>query len=110
MKLRTMKGPITTEALADLISSGQGSLVHLYGHENVLHPRGPMEKESVGAYLLERLKGCYDSWTDPEYGDNPPVEELLDTLKDNLLNEALKAFDELLAYAALKEENEDNAK
>ncbi len=105
-----MEGSLTTEALADLIAKGKASIVHLYGHENVLHPRGPMEKESVGAYLLERLKGCYDSWTDPEYGDNPPVEELLDTLKDNLLNEALKAFDELLAYAASKEENKDNEK
>lgn len=92
----------TKEELEHLIATGRAVQVHLYACENVLHPRGPMRKESIGAYLLDRLKGCYDEWTDPKYGDNPPEELLLTNLRDNLFNEATNAFEELLAYVAAK--------
>jgi len=93
-----------------LIANGKLTLVHLYEHKDVLHPRGPMKKESVGAYLWDRLKGCYDDWTDPEYADNPSQEELLERLRDNLFNETTNAFEELLAYVASKKEIKDNEK
>lgn len=97
-----MYSNISKKELEGLIACGKAFLVHLYSHENVLHPRGPMEKESIGAYLLDRLKGCYDDWTDPEYADNPSEEELLERLRDNLFNETTNAFEEFLAYVASK--------
>ena len=45
--------------------------VHLYEFSNVLRPRGPMIKESIGLHIAEQLINYYQSWTDPKYCDNP---------------------------------------
>jgi len=66
--------------------------IHLYSHENVLRPRGPMKKESVGDYILDKLLGAWDEWTNPEYGDLPDKETLLKTLHKNLEEEVNGAW------------------
>ena len=70
--------------------------IHLYDPKNVLMPRGSMQKESIGPYLLDRLKDSYESWTDPLYGDNPSVSELLQFLFTNLIGEVEKSWLEFL--------------
>ena len=67
--------------------------IHLYSHRNVLKPRGgTMEKESLGLVIYERLQGVYEEWTDPKYGDNPEVSELLKQLRKNLMAEVEAAW------------------
>lgn len=75
----------------------EGSVqMHLYEFTNVLRPRGHMEKESVGVYILDKLLGSYESWTDPKYGDNPDEITLLKLLKENLQEEVDGAFREFI--------------
>ena len=66
--------------------------VHLYDPKNVLMPRGSMQKESIGPYLLDRLKDGYESWTDGKYGDNPPLPDLIKFLYTNLMGEVEQAW------------------
>jgi len=66
--------------------------IHLYDFKKVLMPRGSMKKESIGPYLLERLQNSYEDWTDPLYGDNPSVSELLEYLYTNLIGEVEKSW------------------
>ena len=61
--------------------------IHLYDSSNVLRPRGHMKKESLGEYLLERLHSVHESWTNPEYGDNPSETDLLKLLQQNMKEE-----------------------
>lgn len=68
------------------------SRIHLYDVKNVLMPRGSMMKESFGLYLLERLQSSYDSWTDPQFGDNPDEYELLQLIHNNLIGEVDKVW------------------
>ena len=68
--------------------------VHLYDFKNVLMPRGSMEKESIGPYILERLNDYFESWTDESYGDNPPLPDLLLCLHNNLMSEVKQAWKE----------------
>jgi len=68
------------------------SRIHLYDAKNVLMPRGSMRKESIGPYLLERLKSSYESWTDPQFGDNPKPNDLLELLHKNLMGEVEQAW------------------
>lgn len=70
--------------------------IHLYDVKNVLRPRGHMQKESIGVYLLDRLEGSFESWTDPKYGDNPTEEELLKLLHKNLMEEVNGAYQEFI--------------
>jgi len=60
----------------------------------MLRPRGPMKKESLGATILERLLSAHESWTNPEYGDNPSEKEVIDIIENNLREEAYYAFKE----------------
>ncbi len=83
-KLRKM----SEEEINKMISSGAAVQIHLYDSSDVLRPRGHMEKESVGLDLLERLRACYESWTDKKYGDNPDKSTLIKLLQDNLNEEA----------------------
>lgn len=71
--------------------------IHLYNSNNVLMSRGSMKKESVGIYLYEKLKGSYEDWSDPKYGDNPSEEELLNNLRKNLDHEVECAWQALLS-------------
>jgi len=66
--------------------------IHLYDAKNVLMPRGSMQKESVGSYLLDRLKSSYEDWTDPKYGNNPSEEDIKTLLHQNLMREAENAW------------------
>lgn len=68
--------------------------VHMYPVRNVLHPRGSMKKESVGGYLSDRLQGAWESWTDPQYGDNPEEKDLIEHLVCNLVAEVDAAIAE----------------
>lgn len=72
---------------------------HLYDYRYVLMPRGSMKKESIGPYLLERLKGCYEDWTDEKYGDNPPLPDLIQNLYTNLNREVEQAWFEFIEHA-----------
>lgn len=81
--------------LAD--SAPEGAVkVHLYDYHNVLRPRGSMEKESLSLSLYERLVSAFEHWTDPNYGDNPKKEELVEGLKDNLREEVETAWRQFL--------------
>ncbi|RLI63339.1 MAG: hypothetical protein DRO67_05870 [Candidatus Asgardarchaeum californiense] len=51
-----------------------------------------MEKESIAPYLLERLQSSYESWSDPQFGDNPDSYELLLLLHTNLKGEVEKVW------------------
>jgi hypothetical protein len=66
--------------------------MHLYNPRDVLMPRGSMKKESIGPYLLERLKSSYEEWTDPKYGDNPVLSDLIKCLYTNLMGEVEQAW------------------
>ncbi len=68
------------------------SRIHMYDVKNVLMPRGSMKKESIGPYLLERLQGSYETWTDPQFGDNPDNFELLELIHTNLMGEVEQAW------------------
>ena len=81
-----------------MIESGELHRVHLYDFTNVLHPRGPMLKESLGRYILDRLKGAWEEWTKEGYSDNPDKKELKDKLYQNLMNETATAYEEFLHW------------
>jgi len=67
--------------------------LHLYSFENILRPRGGLaQKESLSLYILEKLKSCYESWTNPKYIDSKPEEEVVAQLKENLEQEVNIAF------------------
>jgi len=70
--------------------------IHLYKVEDVLRPRGPMEKESVGLYIKDKLEGAFESWTDSQYGDRIDPVILLHLLHQNLMEEANAAFGQML--------------
>jgi len=92
MKITNM----SKEQLEELIASGKAKLVHLYDPSNVLRPRGHMQKESIGEYILERLLVTYESWTDEKHGDNPDQTTLIKLLLTNLKEEADGAFREFM--------------
>ena len=81
--------------------------VHLYDWKNILHPRGSWKKESFGPPLLEKLTSEFDHWTDPKYGDNPPVNQLVDRILFNLSSELGIVREEFIRYAKnqIKEKN-----
>lgn len=70
--------------------------VHLYNIENVLRPRGHMKKESVSEYIMDRLMGAFESWSDDQHGDNPEIDTLLRLLQKNLKEEVDGAWIEFL--------------
>lgn len=87
---------ISKEEMENLIASGKAYQVHLYNARNVLAPRGSMQKESLGSYILEKLIVYYESWTDKKYGDNPDQSTLLKLLQENLKEETDAAWREFL--------------
>ncbi len=75
----------------------EGSVrIHMYDVNNVLRPRGHMKKESIAEYILDRLEGSFESWTNKEFGDNPEVSELLAILQTNLKEEVDGAWREFI--------------
>jgi len=71
-------------------------LIHMYEFRDVLRPRGHMEKESIGVYMLDKLLSTYKSWTNPKYGDNPDEAILLKLLQINMKEEMDGAFREFI--------------
>ena len=71
--------------------------IHIYSYQNVLKPRGSMQKESLGLLIYEHLTDTFDDWTNPDYGDNPAAEELLKQLRKNLLSEVEAAWDKFIS-------------
>lgn len=70
--------------------------IHLYDWKDVMRPRGPMKKESLGEYILERFKSNFEHWTDPKYGDNPDVLHLISMIYNNALEELNCAWSEFI--------------
>jgi len=67
--------------------------LHLYSFRNILRPRGGLaQKESLSLLILEKLKSCYESWTDPKYADSKSKEEVVAQLRENLEQEVNIAF------------------
>ncbi|OQX93187.1 MAG: hypothetical protein B6I17_03880 [Tenericutes bacterium 4572_104] len=83
---------LSKEEVERLQKEGKLRQIHFYPVEDVLKPRGSMEKESVGMYLLEKLEGNFDHWSDPKYADNPDIGSLLFHLKSNLDSECQAAW------------------
>ncbi len=82
--------------LKEYESLPEGSQLHLYESRNVLRPRGHMEKESIAEYILDRLLGAHESWTDKRYSDNPDESTLLKLLQTNMKEEMDGAFREFI--------------
>lgn len=70
--------------------------IHLYNVNNILRPRGTLQKESISLSILEKLRYCYESWSDLKYGDVPTKHELLKVLKRNLNEEVENAWNEFI--------------
>jgi predicted esterase len=70
--------------------------VHLYNFQNVLRPRGPLQKESLSESIYEKLQTYFESWTDEKYGDSRHPMVVVDQLRQNLLEETTNAFDRFL--------------
>ncbi len=92
MKFRKLTAEEETIMLAK-IKAGQAKEVHLFGPDNLLMPRGSMEKESIGLDILDRLTSSYEHWTNPKYADNPEKAEILEILYRNLMNETCNAWE-----------------
>jgi len=73
---------------------GEFKELHIYPFRDILRPRGGIaQKESLSLYILERLKSCYESWTNPKYADSKPEEEVITRLRENLEQEVNLAYD-----------------
>lgn len=78
--------------------------MHLYNVENLLKPRGTMQKESLSLNVSEILIDIYESWSDPNYGDS--IREgyvLLHLILNNMREETDRAFAKLLDHVARKD-------
>lgn len=90
---------LTRDELEELIKMGRVSQVHLADYRTVLCHRGSMKKNSMGEYILRRLKDEWESWTDPKYSDNPEKSDLYRVLRKNLIlevNSALSEFEDFI--------------
>lgn len=79
--------------------------IHLYDSNDILRPRGSMQKESLSLHIFERLKSTYEHWTDNKYGDNPDREEVMKIIDKNLLEEASTALNMFYDYVKSKRPN-----
>lgn len=69
---------------------------HMYKFEDMLNPeRKPLSQSSTGKLLHEKLLGILNSWTDPNYADRRPPQEVLQQLKHALMRECTHALAEL---------------
>lgn len=66
--------------------------IHLYNFDNILRPRGSMEKESIGISLYEKFMVEYEHWTNPEYGDKRSPQEVVQKIRENVVEELEQAF------------------
>jgi len=78
--------------------------IHLYSFDNLLRPRGGLaQKESLSFYIIERLKDCFESWTDKKYGDSKDKQTVLLKLRENLEQEVNIAWSLFLQDLGEKE-------
>jgi len=92
MKIRLLT-PEEEANLPQLIKEGKAQQVHLGAFKSIFRPRGSMQKNSVGAYLLEKLTNEFESWTDPKYADNPDLEKLIQSMHHNMMVEVISAWE-----------------
>ncbi len=64
--------------------------VHLYKFENVLRPR---RKESLSAYLADRLWAAFWEWTDADYADSRSRDQVVARIESNLADEVQAALE-----------------
>jgi len=77
--------------------------IHLYDIENILKPRGgEMQKESLSAYVADKLDGLFESWTNPKYGDSVDKQELSKILWRNLNEEVNLAWKNFMKKHMIK--------
>lgn len=75
----------------------EAQLVHLYNVENILRPRGSMEKESLSQHIYEKLMWLFPHWSNPKYADSITDErELLHLIQKNLHEEVEIAVETFL--------------
>lgn len=67
--------------------------VHLYPVQDVLKPRGSLQKESLSLDLSQKLRDAFDSWTSSEYGDSLSPEKVTSILRKNLSSEVEAAWE-----------------
>lgn len=101
MKLKKMTDKEET-ILREQIANGTAKQVHLCSYKDMFRPRGSMQKNSLGAYLLEKLENELESWTDPKYADNPPVDQLLEVMFGNIMEETIASWTEFVKSEQLK--------
>lgn len=68
--------------------------VHFGSPETTWKPRGSLQKNSLSADLLERLRSKLESWTDPKYGDSREKAEAAAILVEGLREETEAAISE----------------
>ncbi len=71
--------------------------VHWGRWQDVLRGRGRLEKESLSLEIFEAMVSSYQSWTDPQFGDNPEPAELRERLIQNAREETEAAVAEFVA-------------
>jgi hypothetical protein len=68
--------------------------VHQYPFANVLRPRGgECKKESVSAYLADRLWAAFWEWTDADYADSRSPDQVVARIESNLADEVQAALE-----------------
>ena len=68
--------------------------VHLHTFDNILHPRGPMGKESLGRMIADRMLAAYEEWCDEDYADSRSPVVVRDKIIENARLELERAFDQ----------------
>ncbi len=56
-----------------------------------------MKKESLGLAIYERLTSIFEDWSNPDYGDNPEQDELINQLRKNLFSEVETAWEKFIS-------------
>ena len=74
--------------------------VHLYNVNNMLRPRGSLEKESLSADIKDKLEWLFQTWTNPTYGDSIEEMDALKLIHKNLMEEVNIAFGTFLGEIA----------
>ena len=68
---------ITATELEERLKNGETfERVHFNPMDNILKPRGSMQKNSIGEYMFEKLLSTFEHWTDSRFSDNPQLMNL----------------------------------
>ena len=80
--------------------------MHLYDWKNALMPRGSRQKESIYEVIYPRVVEVFESFTDPQYGDNPNPYELLNIMHINLNGEMNNAWSDFMKQAIIEKKSD----